>query len=126
MVKIISYQKRQKEDGSSFFVLELQGGLEMLLSKSTGQYYASAKKARISSTFDEQTCKALIGTEMPGSIVKQECEPYSFTVKETGEIISMAHRWVYTPETVKEQTEQATNQYQPKIQQFDNNMAYAS
>ncbi len=125
MVRIINYKERQKEDGSKFFILELQGGIEMLLSQSTGNYYASAKKAQVTSTFDEQTCKALIGTEMKGNIVKKECEPYDFTVKETGEIISLTYRWVYEPETAKKQVEESSKHYQTNVQQSQNKIAYA-
>lgn len=97
MVRIISYKKRQTED-KEFFVLEITGGIEMVLSKATGQYYATAKKAYISSTFDEQTCKALIGTEMPGDVVKQACDAYEYTNRETGEVMALEHRYVYVPE----------------------------
>ena len=97
MVRIINYKEREKEDGTTFFVLELQGGIEMVLSKATGNFYATAKKAFIPSTFDEQTCNGLIGTEMPGRIVKEECEPFNYLIKETGEEIRLAHRWTYTP-----------------------------
>lgn len=98
MVRIINYVKRQAED-KDFFVLELQGGIEMVKSQNTGKYYVTAKKAYISSTFDEVTCKALIGTEMEGSIVKTECEPFEYTVKETGEIIILNHTYVYMTES---------------------------
>lgn len=55
------------------------------------------KKASITSTFDELTCQALIGTQMQGSIQKVECEPYEYTVKDTGEVIVLHHRFVYSP-----------------------------
>jgi hypothetical protein len=48
MVRIISYKTRQKEDGTDFYLLEVQGGIEMVLSKTSGQYYATAKKATVS------------------------------------------------------------------------------
>lgn len=99
MVRIIGYKQREKEDGNPFFILELQGGVEMLMSKETGQYYATAKKAYVTSTFDEPTCKALIGTEMPGAIVKNEVEPYTYVVKETGEELVLTHRWVFVPKS---------------------------
>jgi len=98
MVRIIGYRERENEDGESFFLLELQGGIEMVLSQTTNRYYATAKRAFISSTFDENTCEALMGTEMPGKIVKEECEPYQYIIKETGEEITLSHRWVYFPE----------------------------
>jgi len=98
MVRIINYKQRNKEDGTSFFVLELQGGIEMVMSKETGNFYATAKKAFIPSTFDEQVCTGLIGTEMPGSIIKEDCEPFTYVIKETGEEVTLSHRWVYATE----------------------------
>ena len=98
MVRIINYKEREKEDGTSFFLLELQGGIQMVKSQESGRFYATAKRAFISSTFDELTCEALIGSEMPGKIIKEECEPYDYLIKETGEEITLSHRWVYAPE----------------------------
>ena len=98
MVRIVNYKKRQAEDGKEFFVLEITGGIEMVMSNSTGQFYATAKKAYLASTFDEETCKALVGSEMPGSIIKAECEPYEYTIRDTGEVITLNYRYVYLPE----------------------------
>jgi hypothetical protein len=98
MVRIINYKERDKEDGTTFFVLELQGGIEMVKSQETGNFYATAKKAYIPSTFDEGVCSALIGTEMAGKIIKEECEPFTYVIKETGEEVNLKHRWVYTTE----------------------------
>lgn len=97
MVRIINYKKRQAED-KEFFVLEVSGGIEMVKSQTTGMYYATSKKATITSTFDEETCKSLIGSEFSGSIVKEECEPYEYTIQDTGEIITLSHRYVYKAE----------------------------
>lgn len=113
MVTIINYKERQKEDGTTFFVLEVQGGIEMIKSKSTGNYYATAKKAYVPSTFDEAICQGLIGTQMDGTVQKQECEPFEYTVKETGEIIQLSHRYVYVPadevENIPQETFKAEN-----------------
>ncbi|MDY3338258.1 MULTISPECIES: hypothetical protein [Weeksellaceae] len=98
MVRIINYKQRVAEDGREFFALEISGGIEMVQSQTTGQYYATAKKAYITSTFDEETCKALIGTEMAGSVERQSCEPYEYTNRETGEVTILEHRYVYVPE----------------------------
>ena len=116
MVRIINYKKRQSED-KEFFVLEVTGGIEMVKSKTTEMYYATAKKASITSTFDEETCKGLIGSEFPGTIMKQQCEAYEFTLKETGEVLTLSHRYVYLPEestsssksTAIQQSPQTTN-----------------
>jgi hypothetical protein len=79
MVRIVNYQKRTTEEGKEFFTLELQGGIEVVKSQETGKLYMTARKANMSCTFDELTCQSLIGTELPGSVRKVECEEYSYT-----------------------------------------------
>ncbi len=121
MVRIINFVKRQRED-KDFFVLEITGGIEMVQSTQTGQFYATAKKAYLSSTFDEQTCKALIGTEIAGNVEKQSCEPYEYTVKETGEIILLHHRYVYVPETTSKPT--VIKNFEVDVNAFSKNGKY--
>ena len=98
MVKIVDYSIRKNSAGEEFCALILQGGLEMVKSKETGNFYATAKKASITSTFSEDQCKDLIGQELPGSIRKIPCEAFEFTIKDTGEVVSLEHRWEYRPE----------------------------
>jgi len=98
MVTITNYTKRKKEDGTTFCVLEINSGIELIQSKSTGQYYATAKKCYIPATFDEAVCRSLKGTMMQGCIKKVECEPYQYTIKETGEEILLYHRYEYSPD----------------------------
>jgi len=97
MVTISGFNERQNAEGKPFYALILQGGLDLVLSEETGRYYATAKTASITSTFDEATCKGLVGTKLPGRITKIQCDPYDYTVKETGEIITLTHRWAYNP-----------------------------
>ena len=99
MVTVKNYAIRQrKEDGSEFIVLILQGGLSLVQSKETGNYYATVKQCSIPSTFDEETAKQMIGEKVPGSVVRKSCEPYEWINKETGEVLELSHRWVYLPE----------------------------
>lgn len=119
MVRIINYKERQKENGESFFVLELQGGIEMVKSKTTGNFYATAKRAFIPSTFDEQTCSALIGTEMEGKIVKEDCEPFNYVITETGEEITLNHRWVYVTEDAVKPKQQPVKYEQSVVPNSD-------
>jgi len=107
MVRIISYKTREREDGTQFYLLVVQGGIEMIKSKTTGQFYATAKKAMVSTTFDEDTCKGLIGSEFPGKISKITTEPYQYTIKDTGETITLEHRYIYLPEGVEAEEEKA-------------------
>lgn len=95
MVRIVNYQKRTTEEGKVFFTLELQGGIEIVKSQETGKSYMTARKANMSCTFDELTCQSLIGTELPGSVRKVECEEYEYTIKDTGEVITLSHRFEY-------------------------------
>ena len=97
MVTISGYAARESADGKKFYALILQGGIEMVLSEESGRYYATSKQASITSTFDEATCKALVGTKLPGKISRVQSDPYDYTVKETGEIITLTHRWAYSP-----------------------------
>ena len=100
MVRIVNYQKRTSEEGKVFFTLELQGGIEIVKSQETGKQYITARKANMSCTFDELTCQSLIGTELPGSVRKVNCEEYDYTIKDTGEIITLSHRYEYVEHEV--------------------------
>jgi len=102
MVKIISYKERLSGEGKPFMALVLQGGVEIIHSASGGMY-ATVRKATVASTFDEETCKGLVGTEIPGAIEKQECEPYEYTVERTGEVLTLFHRYIYVAEPLKAQ-----------------------
>lgn len=98
MVTIINYKERVTKEGESFFVLELQSGVQMVKSKQTGKFYVTAKRATIPSTFNEAICKSLIGNKMPGTIEQVKTEPYEYTIKETGEVIELDYRYEYQEE----------------------------
>ena len=98
MVTIVDFVKRQNKEGQEFNALILQGGIELVKSQETQRYYATAKKASITSTFDDAMCQSLIGQQILGSVQRVATEPYGFTIKETGEILTLTHRWVYLKE----------------------------
>jgi hypothetical protein len=98
MVTIIDYAMRENSQGENFFALIVQSGLQVVKSKETGKSYFTAKKASVPSTFNEVTCKSLVGTELPGSIKKIECDPYEFRIEESGEKVTLSHRYEYTQE----------------------------
>ncbi len=97
MVTIIGTELKKNSKGETFSTLVLQDGLQMVQSKTTGRFYATARKVSITSTFDEQTAKSLIGTKMPGSIEKMPCTPYDYVIKETGEVVTLENTWIYNP-----------------------------
>jgi ketol-acid reductoisomerase len=96
MVKVTGVETRKNSEGQNFTVLVLLGGLDMVKSKETGRFYATARKTTISSTFSEETAKDFVGTKLPGRIEKVECEPYDFVV-EGGEVIELDYTWAYNP-----------------------------
>jgi hypothetical protein len=97
MVTVKNVHSRESERGK-FMSLELTGDAELVQSQNTGRFYATVRRCFISSTFDEETAKALVGTKFKGSIVRAESEEYDFTIPDTGEVIKLAHRWDYVPE----------------------------
>lgn len=99
MVTVKDYKQRTNKEGENFFVLVLQGEVAPVKSSETGRMYFTAKTCTVSSTFDEETCKQLIGMQFPGQIIKVETEPYEFTIPETGEVIQLSHRWEYKDNT---------------------------
>ena len=105
MVTVKEFLQRESKDGEKFFVLVLSGGATPVKSKRTGRMYFTQKTATVPATFDEQTCESLIGSQFPGRIVKVECEPYEYTIKETGEVIELKHRWEYQDDFEEQITE---------------------
>lgn len=98
MVNVIGFQKRTAMDNRDYYVIQLQSDeIELLISQTTGRHYATLKKCWMSTTFDEQTCKLMLGKKMPGTILKEECDPYSFVIEETGEEMTLNFRNVYSP-----------------------------
>ena len=98
MVNVIAFQERTSLEGRNYFAIQLQSEeIEFLISEKTGRPYATLKRCWMSSTFDEATCKMMIGKQMAGSIIKEECEPYSYINQETGEEIIINFRNTFVP-----------------------------
>lgn len=100
MVRVTDYKLRQSHDGKDFFAIILQGGIEFVKT-ATGGSYLKANTVSIPTTFDEKTCIAMLGSDLPGNIAKIETEPYEFTIQDTGEVIILAHRYEYQEELMQ-------------------------
>ena len=98
MTTVIGYSLKENKEGKKFVNLELQGDIVMVQSQESGRFYATAKKAFISSTFNEKTAIELVGKEIPGRIEKVDCMAYEYTVPTTGEVIVLSHRYEFVPE----------------------------
>jgi hypothetical protein len=97
MVTITDYKTRKKDNGESFNVLILQGGAEVHKSEVTGKNIVNSRKASVISSLDDESCKALIGTKLPGSIEKVAVPEYPFQVPGTNEVIILKHSFEYNP-----------------------------
>jgi hypothetical protein len=97
MVTVVNYVKRNSGAQKQFNALVLQGEVEMVQSKSSGRFYATARQCTISCTFNEVMCQALIGKSLPGTIEKMECDEYEYTLPETGEVIMLNYTYYYNP-----------------------------
>lgn len=101
--------------------LVVNGGFYEFLADKFNEYgiscpdrsYATARKCTMSTTFDEATCKQLIGKHMPGSIKKVEAEPYEYTVPKTGQVITLDYRYEFSPEEDNTSMEAAV--FQPEL-----------
>jgi hypothetical protein len=91
-------EKINSQSEKPFVLLEISGGLEMVQSQGTGKFYATMRKCRVPSTFNLDVAKMLIGTTIPGTVVRVEVEGYEYTVPSTGEVIKLAHSYAYQPE----------------------------
>jgi len=101
MLTITSYAERTSStDGTVFYSLELTSDEPEIVLSKNGKYYITARKCYMSSTFTESVCVSMLGKQFPGTIQKTECEPYEFTLPETGEVITRHHWYEYVPEEV--------------------------
>ena len=97
MVTITACEQRKNAQGEPFMALVLTGDLEIVTSKISGKPYATVHKISIPSTLDESIAQKMIGKQLRGEIQKVECEPYDYTSKKTGEILTLTHQYVYNP-----------------------------
>lgn len=97
-VLVTDYFERNNSKGETFFVIQVSGGNEFITSKDTGKVYLSSKKATIPTSFSQQQCEAILGSEFTGQILKEQCEPYSF-FDDNGTEHTRDFRYVFVPAT---------------------------
>jgi hypothetical protein len=98
MVTVTNYAERQRKDGTTFITLEVTGGIELVQSSTTKNFYATVRKCFIPCTFSEAIAKSTIGTQIAGNIVRVEVAPYDYVNKRTGEILKLQHSYAYRPD----------------------------
>jgi len=98
MVTITGLEKRKSADKKEFNVLNLQGSIEVAISKATGKPYLTARKTSIPCTFDDVMAKGLIGQTLPGEIERVEVDEYEFTIPGTKKKLKLNHSYQYSAE----------------------------
>jgi hypothetical protein len=93
--------------GKAFCALVINGDITFVRSAQTNNFYATSFKALLGTTFTKEVCQGLIGKTLPGEIQRVECDPYEFTVRETGETIMVSHKYRYNPDPVRNTMEEA-------------------
>jgi len=97
MVTVTSALERVKKDGTTFPVLEISGGAELVLSQTTQRYYACVRRCTVPFTGTMDVAKMLIGQKIEGEIVKVIVAPYDFINQRTGEVMKLQHSYAYRP-----------------------------
>ena len=98
MVTITGLEKRKAVDGKEFNVMNLQGSIEVVISKESGKPYLTARKTSIPCTFDEVMAKSLVGQKLPGEIERIEVDEYEFIVPGTKKKLKLTHSYRYSAE----------------------------
>jgi len=113
MVTVTDFKECVSGEGKAFNALVINGDITFVRSSKTNNFYATNFKALLGTTFTKEVCKGLIGKNLPGEIQRVECEPYEFTVEETGETIMVGHKYRYNPEPVRNTMEAAVFSQEP-------------
>jgi len=95
MVTVTGFQKRKNSEGGSFLVLTIEGGVMLNKSETSGNWFASTMKTNIVASMDENSCQALVGQQLPGTIIKKEVKEYAYTIPSSGEQVILNYKYEY-------------------------------
>ena len=105
MVKVIDYQKKENPKTKEIYsTLVLQADPEVLISKSSGKAYITAKRASVPCALDETSAKALIGSELEGSIERVACTPFEVKLA-TGKKVKINTAFQFIPPALSSEKE---------------------
>jgi len=97
MVTITNAFQRKNGKGEKFNVLTVEGGVTMVKSQKTGNFYAHTMKTNIIASMDIDSCKAMVGEKVPGTVVKENCTPYTYITPD-GKEKTLNYTYVYQEE----------------------------
>ncbi len=105
------------KNGKDFTTLHLLSELQFEVSRH-GAVYGVRRKARLNTNLTEQEVADLIGTTIPGEIVREATTPYKYKLS-NGEELELSHRWRYQPE-VNENEEELVQETELELQHSEN------
>jgi hypothetical protein len=124
VVTITNYKEVQTEDGREFVSIELQSEAKLIQSPTTGNFYLTVNKTRVTTALPVDVCKTLVGQKLPGTVEKIHVEPYESINKETGEVKTLHYINVYTPQEQAVPSMQSSQSEQlPMITDFNMGMS---
>jgi hypothetical protein len=92
-------QKENAKNGEKYIVLVLHGKSEVMMSKTTGKFYVTCRKASLPCTLAGEQARSLIGQTLPGTIEKVACTPFEVKLP-NGKKAKISHTFQYSPEPV--------------------------
>ena len=97
-VTIISAETRVNSvDKSTFVVLIVAGGIYSAISRTSGRSYNALLTASVRSPLSLEQSKLLIGSTMPGSIVRKDSPVHKFTGRD-GKEYESSHTYEFVQE----------------------------
>ena len=97
MVQVLDVVERTNSVSGNPFRVVIVGGAAQVVFSKEGKPRVDTVRAGIPSNLPTEVLTNLIGSELPGKIEKQECEPYTFTGSD-GEEVTLDYRWQYAAE----------------------------
>jgi proteasome assembly chaperone (PAC2) family protein len=98
MLKIIDAKTRvNSKTKEEYNIVVLQGNVEIQKSQSTGKFYLRSKTISIPTTLNQNEIKQLIGSSIPGEIVKVDCPEYLVPVPNSTRKLKITHSFEYSP-----------------------------
>lgn len=98
MLKVIDAQTRvNSKTKEEYNIVVLQGNVEIQKSQSSGKFYLGSKTISIPTTLNQNEAKQLIGSSIPGEIVKVDCPEYLVPVPNSTRKLKINHSFEYSP-----------------------------
>ena len=93
-VTVLSIEERLSKEGKDFRVVIVEG-VPTVYTRSDGSSYTTKVKVGIPSNLPKTYLDTLIGKELPGKIIKEECEPYEWFNPDTWEEVTLNYKYKY-------------------------------